>query len=261
MGEPKPQALDIDTLRKSTEASYNRNKYTLLGIFFAGICILTILYQLAPALTEEDQVKLFRFPRKPKDLRIMYEVMNRYTEQQYYWVLTGFCFLYIFLQSFAIPGPVFLSILSGSLFGGVLAFFLVAFCATFGACCCYMLSAVLGKGLILRFFPGMLVRFNNRIIDNMHNLLFYMGFLRITPLVPNWFINIASPMVGVPITTFATATFLGLIPMNLIHINAGITLATMQQFGVSWTSIGGLFVLGFLALIPTLFTKKYKEHN
>ena len=52
MGEPK--ALDIDTLRKSTEASYNRNKYTLLGIFFAGICILTILYQLAPALTEED---------------------------------------------------------------------------------------------------------------------------------------------------------------------------------------------------------------
>ena len=90
-----------------------------------------------------------------------------------------------------------------------------------------MLSAVLGKGLILRFFPGMLVRFNNRIIDNMHNLLFYMGFLRITPLVPNWFINIASPMVGVPITTFATATFLGLIPMNLIHINAGITLATM----------------------------------
>ena len=74
--------------------------------------------------------------------------------------------MYVFLQSFAIPGPVFLSILSGALFGGVLAFFLVASCATFGACCCYMLSSVLGKGIVLRFFPDLLVKFSNKILDN-----------------------------------------------------------------------------------------------
>lgn len=36
-----------------------------------------------------------------------------------------------------------------------------------------------------------------------------MLFLRVTPLIPNWFVNVASPIVGVPISTFAIATFIG----------------------------------------------------
>jgi uncharacterized membrane protein YdjX (TVP38/TMEM64 family) len=125
-----------------------------------------------------------------------------------------------------------------------------------------MLSFMLGKGIVLRWFPDLLVRFNDKIAQHDHNLLFYMTFLRVTPIMPNWFINIASPIVGVPLSTFFYATLVGLIPMNLIHINAGITLATMQEFGVDWKSIAMLFVLGFIALIPTLFTKKdEKEHE
>jgi uncharacterized membrane protein YdjX (TVP38/TMEM64 family) len=191
----------------------------------------------------------------------MYEVISVYTAEKFYWVFFGFCFLYIFLQSFGIPGPVFLSILSGALFGGIPAFFLVALCATFGASCCYMLSFMLGKGIVLRTFPDLLVRFNTKILENQHNLFFYMTFLRVTPIMPNWFVNIASPIVGVPLSTFFKATLIGLVPMNLIHINAGITLATMQEFGVDWKSIVMLFVLGFIALIPTLFTKKFKTEE
>jgi len=36
-----------------------------------------------------------------------------------------------------------------------------------------------------------------------------MLFLRLTPLVPNWFVNIASPIVGMPIKIFATGTLFG----------------------------------------------------
>ncbi|MEE4247951.1 MAG: VTT domain-containing protein [Kangiellaceae bacterium] len=90
-----------------------------------------------------------------------------------------------------------------------------------------MLTLVLGKGVVLRWFPSAIVRFNDKIRENDHNLLFYMTFLRITPLLPNWSINIAAPICGVPLQTFVVATLVGLVPLNLILVNAGSTLATM----------------------------------
>lgn len=39
------------------------------------------------------------------------------------------------------------------------------------------------------------------------NLLNYIIFLRVTPLLPNIFINIASPVVNVPITPFALGEY------------------------------------------------------
>lgn len=45
-----------------------------------------------------------------------------------------------------------------------------------------------------------------------------MLFLRISPIVPNWFVNVASPIVGMPIHIFAFGTFFGLMPLNIIHL-------------------------------------------
>lgn len=64
---------------------------------------------------------------------------------------------YCRLQTFAIPGPIFLSILSGALFGGVQGFLLVGLCATSGACLCYTMSLVLGKKLVRRCFEKRLI--------------------------------------------------------------------------------------------------------
>ena len=43
----------------------------------------------------------------------------------------------------------------------------------------------------------------------MHNLFWYMLFLRITPLIPNWFVNISSPIVGIPFRYFFFGTLFG----------------------------------------------------
>ena len=61
------------------------------------------------------------------------------------------------LQTFAIPGPIILSILSGALFGGVKGFILICLCATSGACLCYTMSMVLGKSLVKRCFEKRLL--------------------------------------------------------------------------------------------------------
>ena len=41
------------------------------------------------------------------------------------------------------------------------------------------------------------------------NLLFYIIFLRITPFLPNWFINITSPIINVTLWPFWLGTFIG----------------------------------------------------
>ena len=44
---------------------------------------------------------------------------------------------------------------------------------------------------------------------NKNTIFSYMLFLRVTPFFPNWFINLASPHVGVPLREFFVATFIG----------------------------------------------------
>jgi len=42
------------------------------------------------------------------------------------------------------------------------------------------------------------------------HLFNYIVFLRITPFLPNWFINMVSPVINVPLSTFFIGTFFGL---------------------------------------------------
>ena len=49
-------------------------------------------------------------------------------------------------------------------------------------------------------------------------LLNYMLFLRVTPTLPNTFINVASPIVNVPYHIFFLATSIGLIPTAYVIV-------------------------------------------
>lgn len=49
-------------------------------------------------------------------------------------------------------------------------------------------------------------------------LLNYMLFLRVTPTLPNTFINVASPIVDVPYHIFFFATFIGLVPAAYVTV-------------------------------------------
>ena len=48
-----------------------------------------------------------------------------------------------------------------------------------------------------------------QIRKNNDNLMYYLLFLRITPLLPNWFVNVSSPIVGIPVSKFVLATLIG----------------------------------------------------
>ena len=79
------------------------------------------------------------------------------------------------------------------------------------------------------------------------------------PIVPNWMINLVSPIIGIPIKDFIIATFFGLVPPNFLYISAGITLKTMQEQGVDYQSMLILMVVGILVLIPVLMKNEDKS--
>ncbi|CAG9332689.1 unnamed protein product [Blepharisma stoltei] len=250
--------LNLEKIKAETEQSLSRNKRILSALFILGIFAFICFIYFAPEFTSAEKQIIFKFPRSAQQIYELSKVILGYTQNSYYYVISLFCFLYVFLQSFAIPGPLILSILGGALFGFWKAMLVVTTCATLGATLCYILSETLGKGIIIRKFPGPLMKANNLINEHKHHLFFYLLFLRVTPIVPNWLINISSPILGISLKYFITATFLGLIPGNCIHINAGTMISSMQEVGLNLNSILILLVLGVLALIPTLIFKKPK---
>lgn len=148
-----------------------------------------------------------------------------------------------------------MSLLAGALFGVTRGLVLVVFNATSGASCCYFLSKLIGRPIVnwlwpekLRFFQGevlysKLLKFNQRIVTQIcacsdglvfpsydtclifvqiakhrEKLMNYMLFLRVTPTLPNLFINLASPIVDIPFHVFFLATVVGLIPSSFITV-------------------------------------------
>eukprot|EP00669_Euglena_mutabilis_P014719 TRINITY_DN9904_c0_g1_i1.p3 TRINITY_DN9904_c0_g1~~TRINITY_DN9904_c0_g1_i1.p3 ORF type:complete len:185 (+),score=82.20 TRINITY_DN9904_c0_g1_i1:209-763(+) len=163
---------------------------------------------------------------------------------------------YVTLQTFSIPGTIFINVVCGSLFGLYAAFLLTVLCATVGASGAYVASMLFGRRLFVAWFPDRIRAFTEEIEVHRHHLLSYLLFLRITPFLPNWFINIASPILGIPFPHFFFATLVGVSPQTFIAVNAGVTVTRLRDpdtplMGVrTWLCLTSI---GFLALAPVAF--------
>lgn len=206
----------------------------------------------------DSDYSFLKLPRTLEDLHILRDHLESYTSDYTVQVVVGYCTVYIFMQTFMIPGTVFMSLLAGSLFGVFKGVALVVFAATAGASSCYFLSKLIGRPLILSLWPDKLVFFQDQVAKRRDGLLNYMLFLRLTPTLPNTFINVASPIVDVPYHIFLLATTLGIIPAAYVTVKAGITLGELQSIGDLYDihSIGTLFLIGIASVTPTLMSKK-----
>ena len=92
----------------------------------------------------------------------------------------------------------------------ILFFFSIYQCSALGATFCYFLSAMVGHGLVKKYCPERLKSWKAQIGRHHDDMLWYIMFLRITPFLPNWFINLASPVIGVRLMPFFWGTFLGI---------------------------------------------------
>ncbi|OON23274.1 SNARE-like domain protein, partial [Opisthorchis viverrini] len=185
-----------------------------------------------------------------------------------------------------IPGSVLISILLGYLFPFPIALAIVALCSAVGATCCYLLVGFIGSQLLLHLIPKqieqcrLLVSPSHHILPlqiqrHRHAMFFCICLLRICPLVPNWLVNVSSPIVEIPLLHFFWGTFVvticfisflsrscrtGVVPLSLVFVKAGTVLQELTDFGM--TSLTSMYTLGFLAiasLLPFLFQKQIRQ--
>eukprot|EP01137_Pigoraptor_chileana_P018289 Opistho-2@77543 len=231
----------------------------LLGVIFGGAAAsLQLVLSRFPALEGEDAER-FKFPRSLDDAKGLSLVLSRYTDSHFGTVWTDYVFTYVFLQTFAIPGSIFLSFLSGSLFSFPLALFTVCLCSAVGASNCYILSSLVGRGLVERYFPDRVKSWREQLQRHKGELLNYILFLRITPFLPNWFINVASPVIGVPIFHFFVGTFLGVAPPSFVAVNLGRTIHQLTSTSLPLSTVVSLIAVGFVALVPVVFKDSLRK--
>ncbi|XP_033216755.1 transmembrane protein 41 homolog [Belonocnema kinseyi] len=252
--------ISVSAEKDENEISTRRAVLTVSLVFIISLSSLLYVYMSFPELNEEEK-KHIKLPFHIEDAKNLGGVLERYKDLYYFQVLAGLFITYIFLQTFAIPGSIFLSILSGFLFPFPLALLLVCTCSAVGASLCYLLSSLLGRKLLYKYFPEKAKGWAIEVAKHQNNFLSYMLFLRITPLFPNWFINLASPVLGMPMMPFTVGTFFGVAPPSFVAIQAGQTLhkLTSSSDAWSWTSVIILGVFALLSLLPVIFKQKFKH--
>ncbi|CBI18173.3 uncharacterized membrane protein At4g09580 [Vitis riparia] len=246
----KPAGVKIDGRFPLTRWEFT----VALGVFVFFSIGLFCIYLTMPA-AEYGRIRL---PRTISDLRMLKDQLATYANDYPAQFIMGYCSTYIFMQTFMIPGTIFMSLLAGALFGVVRGLFLVVFNATAGASSCYFLSKLIGRPLVNWLWPEKLRLFQAEISKRREKLLNYMLFLRITPTLPNLFINLASPIVDIPFHVFFLATLVGLIPASYITVRAGLALGDLKSVKdlYDFKTLSVLFLIGFISILPTLLKRK-----
>jgi len=162
------------------------------------------------------------------------------------------------------PGAWLLTFTGGFFFGWLIGSILTILGATIGASVLFLFSKSIFGGYLnkkIRKNKGMLFKFEKNIKDNVFN---YLLFMRLMPLFPFVFVNVAPALLGVRFFIYFVTTFLGIIPATIIYSLLGSGASDAFVSGkmlhiknlVSTEIIIGLIGLSILSLIPIFIKKK-----
>ncbi|NWZ68626.1 TM41A protein, partial [Acrocephalus arundinaceus] len=223
---------------------------------------------VCPSLPPRLPVCLFprralRFPADLEELRDLAEALRDYERQHRGAALVLFCGAYLYKQSFAIPGSSLLNVLAGALFGPWMGLVLCSVLTSVGATLCYLLSAAFGKQLIVHFFPEKVALLQGKVEENRSCLFFFLLFLRLFPMTPNWFLNLSAPILNIPMSQFFLSVLIGLTPYNFICVQTGAILSQITSLDAifSWDTLLKLLAMAVAALIPGTLIKRYSKKH
>ncbi|KAM4626527.1 transmembrane protein 41A [Discoglossus pictus] len=234
----------------------------LLVFGCASFCMYVLSTSLRPGLGQEAERSLV-FPSDLDELRELAEFLQYYKREHQTYVMLLFCSAYLYKQSFAIPGSSFLNLLAGALFGPWLGLFLCCILTSLGATFCYLLSQAFGKQIVDQYFPERVSMLQTKVEENRSSLFFFLLFLRLFPMSPNWFLNLTSPILNIPVGQFFFSVLIGLLPYNFICVQTGSILSQLQSLDdmFSWWTLLQLLAIALAALIPGAIVKRFSHQN
>jgi uncharacterized membrane protein YdjX (TVP38/TMEM64 family) len=168
-------------------------------------------------------------------------------------LVAGFLYIVVYagLVALSVPGAAVLTIAGGFLFGPWLGTLCAVVGATLGATGIFLATRAGLGGLAQRAGP-LVGKLEAGFRADAFN---YLLVLRLVFIVPFWLVNIVPALVGVKLSTFILATFLGIIPGTFVYASFGNGLGNVvgePGLGVLLrpSVIGPIIGLVILALVP-----------
>ena len=142
--------------------------------------------------------------------------------------LSVFALSYVIVTAFGTPGSAILTLAGGMLFGSIVGGFTSILAATAGGTILFAaVRAGFAETLAARMPPRV-----GRLVDGFRrDGFFFLLFLRITPLLPFFAVNLIAAAGGLRLVSFVAATLIGIAPMNFVlaTIGAGLQDVINQQ--------------------------------
>lgn len=263
--------LGSKALAGRSSRSCGRTLLTLGVLYLAALSIVVLLFQSLPSLAQlqasavsssspAEQLRL-AIPRSFDEMRAVRAALERYHVTCPLRLAALLSAAHVFLQTFLTPGAACINVLAGSLYSPPVALIFITIVSTLGSACNFLLVRWQLKDVVTTLFPQRVASLAAEVRRHRAHLLHYALFLRVTPIFPAWFINVASPIVEIPFHVFLIATAVGHQPHNVLAIQAGRSLQTMQSLHDLYTLPNVMLLLGIgvVAILPKLFKVLLKK--
>jgi uncharacterized membrane protein YdjX (TVP38/TMEM64 family) len=184
-------------------------------------------------------------------IKLRRDALLSFTQAHYGQALAIAFGAYVAATSFGIPSGTLFALLLGFLFGRWVATGLIVIGGTIGASLLFVTVRYLFADTIRQRFGPRAKRIEDGFTRNAFS---WMLFLRLTPMVPYFLVNLIPTVTGIRLRTYALATLIGIIPVTFVFTNLGQTLGRIDSTRdlLSPETLTALALLGVLALIPVV---------
>jgi len=181
-----------------------------------------------------------------QELRDNRVALKDWTEEHFAAAMLLFFAVYVVVIGLSLPLSTIFGLAAGFLFGRWWGVLLISCASTSGAT-----VAFLGSRYLLRDFVRARLGRRFEALDRgvVTDGAYYLLTLRLVALVPFWLINLGMGLTGMRLRTYWWATQLGMLPANIIFVNAGTELGAIES-PRGLLAPGVLLSLAALALVP-----------
>jgi uncharacterized membrane protein YdjX (TVP38/TMEM64 family) len=132
--------------------------------------------------------------------------------------ILAYTLIYAAVVALSLPGASIMTLAGGLLFGAFFGGTAALVGATIGATAIFLIArTAFGETLRAKAGPW-IAKLQAGFADD---AMSYLLFLRLVPAFPFWLINLAPALLGVPLSTYVIATFVGIIPGTFAFASVG----------------------------------------
>lgn len=190
--------------------------------------------------------------------------LNQWVQANQTAAVAAYMAIYLVGVTLSLPGAVWLTVIGGYVFGTAPAAFYTVAVATLGATILFLLARTALRDWVESRAGGIAQRME----AGFHrNAFHYMLFLRLVPVFPFWLVNLVPALLGVRLSVYVIATFVGIVPGTVVFASLGNGLGEVIEAGgvpdASFLAQPDILMplvgLAVLALVPVMWRRFRKE--